>query len=120
MLEDLTLLETWDSAVSPDSYNFFSLNRSGSFPERFSRDGFLSETSGKLVLCLRDESTTPIGGLDYRQVHFGPPGGSITFKIGIELLLEQAGFTREGVLRQAHWRMGVHHDLVMYSKLRGE
>ena len=88
-LEDLSLLETWDSAVSPDSYNFFSLNRSGKLPERFSRDGFLSETSGKLVLCLRDESTTPIGGLDYRQVHFGPPGGSITFEIGIELLLEQ-------------------------------
>lgn len=34
--------------------------------------------------------------------------------------LEKAGFTREGVLRQAQWRAGAWHDLVMYSKLRGE
>jgi RimJ/RimL family protein N-acetyltransferase len=34
--------------------------------------------------------------------------------------LEKAGFTREGVLRKAQWRNGAWHDLVMYSKLRGE
>ena len=34
--------------------------------------------------------------------------------------LEKAGFTREGVLRQAQWRNGLWHDLVVYSKLRGE
>jgi aminoglycoside 6'-N-acetyltransferase len=34
--------------------------------------------------------------------------------------LEKAGFTREGVLRQAQWRAGRWHDLVKYSKLRGE
>jgi len=34
--------------------------------------------------------------------------------------LEKAGFTREGVLRQAQWRSGRWHDQVMYSKLRGE
>lgn len=34
--------------------------------------------------------------------------------------LEKAGFTREGVLRQAQWRTGQWHDLVVYSKLRGE
>ena len=34
--------------------------------------------------------------------------------------LEKAGFTREGVLRQAQWRSGGWHDQVMYSKLRGE
>lgn len=34
--------------------------------------------------------------------------------------LAKAGFTREGVLRQAQWRAGARHDLVMYSKLRGE
>lgn len=34
--------------------------------------------------------------------------------------LEKAGFTREGVLRQAQWRNGHWHDLVVYSKLRGE
>ena len=63
-LEDLSLLETWDNVIRPDSYNFFSLNRSEKLSERFSRDGFLSETSGKLVLCLRDEATTPIGSLE--------------------------------------------------------
>ncbi|HLV98733.1 MAG TPA: GNAT family protein [Ktedonobacterales bacterium] len=34
--------------------------------------------------------------------------------------LEKAGFTREGVLRLAQWRNGEWHDLVLYSKLRGE
>jgi RimJ/RimL family protein N-acetyltransferase len=34
--------------------------------------------------------------------------------------LERAGFTREGVLRRAQWRNGSWHDLILYSKLRGE
>jgi aminoglycoside 6'-N-acetyltransferase len=34
--------------------------------------------------------------------------------------LEKAGFTREGVLRKVQWRAGEWHDLVLYSKLRGE
>lgn len=34
--------------------------------------------------------------------------------------LERAGFTREGILRQAQFRAGAWHDLVIYSKLRGE
>ena len=34
--------------------------------------------------------------------------------------LEKAGFTREGVLRQAQWRNGQLHDMVQYSKIRGE
>ncbi|HEY8599633.1 MAG TPA: GNAT family protein [Thermomicrobiales bacterium] len=34
--------------------------------------------------------------------------------------LEGAGFVREGILRRAQFRAGDWHDLVMYSKLRGE
>jgi aminoglycoside 6'-N-acetyltransferase len=34
--------------------------------------------------------------------------------------LAKAGFTREGVIRKAQWRNGAYHDLVLYSKLRGE
>jgi aminoglycoside 6'-N-acetyltransferase len=34
--------------------------------------------------------------------------------------LEKAGFTPEGVIRQAQWRQGQWHDLIMYSKLRSE
>ncbi len=34
--------------------------------------------------------------------------------------LEKAGFTREGIVRKAQWRAGAWHDLVLYSKLRGE
>lgn len=34
--------------------------------------------------------------------------------------LSKAGFTREGVMRSAQWRGGAWHDLVVYSKLRGE
>ncbi|MFZ0547162.1 MAG: GNAT family protein [Candidatus Promineifilaceae bacterium] len=34
--------------------------------------------------------------------------------------LEKAGFTREGVRRKAQWRHGDWHDLILFSKLRGE
>jgi RimJ/RimL family protein N-acetyltransferase len=34
--------------------------------------------------------------------------------------LEKAGFLREGVLRKAQWRAGDWHDLVVYSRLRGD
>jgi RimJ/RimL family protein N-acetyltransferase len=34
--------------------------------------------------------------------------------------LERAGFTREGVLRHAQFRDGEFHDLVLYSRLRGD
>lgn len=34
--------------------------------------------------------------------------------------LEKAGFQREGVLRHAQFRDGRWHDLVMYSRLRGD
>jgi RimJ/RimL family protein N-acetyltransferase len=34
--------------------------------------------------------------------------------------LERAGFTREGVLRHAQFRDGAFHDLVLYSRLRGD
>jgi RimJ/RimL family protein N-acetyltransferase len=34
--------------------------------------------------------------------------------------LEKAGFTREGVLRSAQFRDGGFHDLVLYSRLRGD
>lgn len=34
--------------------------------------------------------------------------------------LEKAGFSREGVVRQAQWRSGAWHDQVLYSVLRSE
>lgn len=34
--------------------------------------------------------------------------------------LEKAGFKRDGVMRKAQWRSGNWHDIVVYSKLRGE
>jgi RimJ/RimL family protein N-acetyltransferase len=34
--------------------------------------------------------------------------------------LERAGFQREGVLRHAQYRAGGWHDLVQYSRLRGD
>lgn len=34
--------------------------------------------------------------------------------------LEKAGFTREGVQRGAQFRAGEYHDLVVYSRLRGD
>jgi RimJ/RimL family protein N-acetyltransferase len=40
--------------------------------------------------------------------------------IGEQRSLERAGFTREGTMRQAQFRAGAWHDMIMYSKLRDE
>ena len=34
--------------------------------------------------------------------------------------LERAGFTREGLIRGAQWRLGAWHDLVSYARLRDD
>jgi RimJ/RimL family protein N-acetyltransferase len=34
--------------------------------------------------------------------------------------LEKAGFTREGILRGAQFRAGGFHDLIVYSRIRGD
>ncbi|RKR76277.1 GNAT family N-acetyltransferase [Frondihabitans australicus] len=34
--------------------------------------------------------------------------------------LEKSGFTREGVMRHAQYRAGSWHDIVLYSRLRGD
>jgi RimJ/RimL family protein N-acetyltransferase len=34
--------------------------------------------------------------------------------------LERAGFTSEGTLRHAQFRDGEFHDMVLYSRLRGD
>jgi RimJ/RimL family protein N-acetyltransferase len=38
--------------------------------------------------------------------------------IGEQFALERAGFTREGVLRGAQFRLGQWHDMISYSRLR--
>lgn len=35
-------------------------------------------------------------------------------------VLERIGFTRDGILRGAQWRLGAYHDMVAYSILRRE
>jgi RimJ/RimL family protein N-acetyltransferase len=40
--------------------------------------------------------------------------------VAAQRAMEQAGFVREGVLRQAQWRRGAYHDLVVYSRLKAE
>ncbi len=161
---DLSFLESWAAEPGGQNlFNYFGLRRSSNFQERFAKDGLLSERDGTLMLCLKHLDHMRIGSMDYRQVFHGPPGGSASYELGIEIVpeyrgqgygseaqealaaylfatypiqrvqastdqanlpeqraLEKAGFTREGVLRKAQWRMGDHHDLVMFSKLRGE
>ncbi|HET9014346.1 MAG TPA: GNAT family protein [Thermomicrobiaceae bacterium] len=46
--------------------------------------------------------------------------GTDVTNVAEQRALERAGFTREGVLRQAQFRLGGWHDMVVYSKLRGE
>jgi RimJ/RimL family protein N-acetyltransferase len=40
--------------------------------------------------------------------------------LGEQRALERAGFTREGVLRGAQFRLGAWHDIVVYSRLRSD
>jgi RimJ/RimL family protein N-acetyltransferase len=46
--------------------------------------------------------------------------GTDVENVAEQIALERAGFTREGVARHAQYRAGTWHDLVMYSRLRGD
>lgn len=47
-------------------------------------------------------------------------GSTDVENVAMQKAAERAGFTKEGVLRRAQFRLGAHHDLILYSLLRGE
>ena len=121
-------------------FNFFGLHQQNGLEQRFQEDGLLGSQRGTLVV-VTCESDQVVGDVSYHQVRYGPGDMSNAYNFGIVLApehrgkgygveditnipeqraLEKAGFTREGVLRKAQWRNGDWHDLVVYSKLRGE
>jgi RimJ/RimL family protein N-acetyltransferase len=51
-----------------------------------------------------------------QRIEAGTEGGNLAE----QRALEKAGFTREGVLREAVFRGGAYRDMVIYSVLRGE
>ena len=159
---DVELLDAWINDLNfMSEYNDFGLHPAGSYALRLSQDGLLNEQQGTLLIATANNIV--VGDVSYRQVAYGPNGGSQAYNIGISIVaeqrrkgygaeaqrllasylfatqpimrveastdianlaeqhaLERAGFMRDGVLRKAQWRAGDWHDLVVYSKLRGE
>lgn len=47
-------------------------------------------------------------------------GSTDVENIPTQRAVERAGFTREGIVRGAQFRLGAYHDMVLYSRLRSD
>ncbi len=148
-VSDLPVLGTWLNDEDPDgNFNQFGLSPSHALERSFNETGLLTDQQGRLLIVTPDN--TVVGFVSYHQVviHLAPAyrkkgygtdaqrllagylfatypirrieAGTDIANSAEQRALEKAGFTREGVLRQAQWRVGEWHDMVVYSKLRGE
>jgi RimJ/RimL family protein N-acetyltransferase len=75
----------------------------------YRRQGYGSEAQRQLVAYLF--ATRLVERLE---------AGTDVDNIAEQRALERAGFSREGILRHAQFRMGEWRDIVLYSRLRGD
>jgi RimJ/RimL family protein N-acetyltransferase len=68
-------------------------------------------SAAQRLLAERLFATTPCNRIE---------AGTDVENIAEQRALEKAGFVREGALRGAQSRRGEYHDLVLYSRLRGD
>ncbi len=84
-LEDADLLDQWNAAVEPGSFNDFG-PRPPTDREALARGPFRNERNG-MVIIERIADGAPIGTVGWRRVMvYGPPPHSDAWQIGIELI----------------------------------
>jgi RimJ/RimL family protein N-acetyltransferase len=89
-LEDADLLDAWNDAVEPGSFNDFGL-RPPTDREALARGPFRNERNG-MVIIERISDGAPIGTIGWRRVMvYGPPPQSDAWQIGIELIASARG-----------------------------
>jgi len=89
-LEDADLLDAWNEAVEPGSFNDFG-PRPPTDREALARGPFRNERNG-MVIIERIADGQPIGTVGWRRVLvYGPPPQSDAWQIGIELIPSARG-----------------------------
>ncbi|HET6815462.1 MAG TPA: GNAT family protein [Actinomycetota bacterium] len=139
---DLDILERWWSDPQAQGHhNWFGFAPDGQLRRRFEHDGLLSyfavhhgpnpgSRAFNVGIALLPEHRGRGHGAEaqrqlavYLFVHTTTErleASTDVDNLAEQRALERAGFTREGVLRHAQFRGGGFHDLVLYSRLRGD
>ncbi|HEY8135971.1 MAG TPA: GNAT family protein [Candidatus Limnocylindrales bacterium] len=87
--EDADLLDEWNAALEPDSFNDFG-PRAPTDRDALARGPLRNERNGTLIIE-RIEDSQPLGTIAYRRVSFGPPPNSDAWQLGIDLAAEARG-----------------------------
>ena len=88
-LEDADLLDQWNAALEPGSFNDFG-PRAPTDRDALARGPLRNERNGLLIIE-RIEDSQPVGTIAYRKVGYGPPPDSDAWQLGIDLAAEARG-----------------------------
>lgn len=88
-LEDADLLDRWNAALEPGSFNDFG-PRALTDRESLARGPLRNERNGVLMIE-RIADGEPVGTIAYRKVGYGPPPDSDAWQLGIDLPAETRG-----------------------------
>jgi len=88
-LEDADLLDQWNAALEPGSFNDFG-PRAPTDRDALARGPLRNERNGVLIIE-RIEDDEPLGTVAYRKVGYGPPPDSDAWQLGIDLAAEARG-----------------------------
>ena len=88
-LEDADLLDEWNAALEPGSFNDFG-PRAPIDRDALARGPLRNERNG-LLMIERIEDSQPVGTIAYRKTSYGPPPDSDAWQLGIDLAAEARG-----------------------------
>jgi RimJ/RimL family protein N-acetyltransferase len=88
-LEDADLLDQWNAALEPGSFNDFG-PRAPTDRDALARGPLRNERNGVLIIE-RIENDEPLGTIAYRKASYGPPPDSDAWQLGIDLAAEARG-----------------------------
>jgi RimJ/RimL family protein N-acetyltransferase len=88
-LEDADLLDQWNAALEPGSFNDFG-PRAPTDRDALARGPLRTERNGVLIIE-RIEDDEPLGTIAYRKASYGPPPDSDAWQLGIDLAAEARG-----------------------------
>ena len=88
-LEDADLLDEWNAALEPGSFNDFG-PRAPIDRDALARGPLRNERNGLLIIE-RIADSQPVGTIAYRKTSYGPPPDSDCWQLGIDLAAEARG-----------------------------